>query len=83
MTTLWVEHAFGEPLSIFLGERVAGGDFRQGKYYSRISHHCIRPAFLGCFPEQFEIILSHLHVDLYGSFHALLYLTVSFGGQRY
>jgi hypothetical protein len=70
-------------LAPFLCKRVTGGDFRQGKHYSRIGHYCIRPAFLGCFPEQIEIILSHLNVDLYGSFHALLYLTVWFEGQRY
>jgi hypothetical protein len=58
-----------EPLTTFLDERVAGSYFCQGEYYSRIGHHSVLPAFGCCFAEKLEIVLSHLHVDLYGSFH--------------
>jgi hypothetical protein len=34
----------------------------------------LRPALLGGLSKQIEIVLRHLHVDLNGAFHALLYL---------
>jgi len=77
------EYAPRKPLTAFLLERLTGSDSRQCKDYSRIGHYRIGPAFVGSLLEEVEVVLSHLHVDLYGSFHALLYLTMCCERQRY
>lgn len=78
-----LEYAPPEPLTAFLFEGFTGSDSRQCKNYSRIGHYCIRPAFVGSFLEEVEVVLSHLHIDLQGSFHALLYLIIYIEQQHY
>lgn len=73
----------GKRLAVLLGESVTRGNFRQGKHDPRVRYHRIWPTLFCGFLEQVEILLSHFHVDLNVSFHALLYLTLLKESQRY
>jgi len=65
-----MEYAPLEPLAAFLLDCVTRSDSRQRKDHSRIGHYRVRPAFVSCFFEEIEVLLSHLDIDLQSSFQA-------------
>jgi hypothetical protein len=48
-----------------------------------IRHHRVWLLLLGCLSQHREILFGHLHVHLYGPFHASLYRGFAVAQQRY